>query len=448
VTGTAWSKAYEHTWYVQVVRTGDTLGSRGPTPAGGMCTLWPMGARAAILVLGVVVGCSVGNLDLDGLFCPCASGYSCDTATKTCVAGTPANDGGAEGGRREGGSGGHGNEGGGGGSEGSSMTDGSPPSDSGHASDGAAAGGCDAGLACICKSGPCMSEVLLTSVGQVTAMAQDATNLYWVTEGGFLYSASKSGGSITKLGTAPTAGAVGAITAVGTTLYWAAGADDEGTLRSCPTTGCAGAGTLLASDLVSVDGLVALDSSLFLTADEDGLETLPETGGTPSAFGGTDSIAADYVATDGTEIYWSVFSETNGLIQRCLPASCGSPATLVSGIAAPTVIAVDSSNVYFTDGLGLARCPRAGCTSPTVLAPADSPFYAMAVDADNVYWVEIKGAFAVPIGGGSSSALPLPSSVSSGTFAHAIVVDDQAVYWPEVTETETSADNVIVKLMK
>ena len=41
-------------------------------------------ARSMILI--ALAACRVPDLDLDGKHCPCASGYTCDTATDTCIA--------------------------------------------------------------------------------------------------------------------------------------------------------------------------------------------------------------------------------------------------------------------------------------------------------------------------------------------------------------------------
>lgn len=60
-------------------------------------------AALAALLFGALVttGCSVKEVDYDGLECPCISGWVCDTATNTCVRPGTADGGGLDAGMRE-----------------------------------------------------------------------------------------------------------------------------------------------------------------------------------------------------------------------------------------------------------------------------------------------------------------------------------------------------------
>jgi hypothetical protein len=83
-----------------------------------------------------------------------------------------------------------------------------------------------------------------------------------------------------------------------------------------------------------------------------------------------------------------------------VPTSGGTPKTLAAAQASPASLAVDGTNVYWTnygtlannyaDG-SLMSVPVAGGT-PTVLASGQDSPRSLAVDATNVYWTTTNGA--------------------------------------------------------
>jgi hypothetical protein len=115
-------------------------------------------------------------------------------------------------------------------------------------------------------------------------------------------------------------------------------------------------------------------------------------------------------------------------------------------------VALDTNNVYFTDGnpeIGMVlACAKSGCgTAPTVLASRLYAPIAVATDGIDVYWTEAGGYFAAgaPVTGtglvrkcavrGCGNA---PTNVATGlTSPGAIALDDANVYW---TEGGTAAD--------
>jgi hypothetical protein len=52
--------------------------------------------RGAAFVVTLAAACSVGDLDLSGKQCPCAAGWTCDTATNICMQGAVAMDSGSD----------------------------------------------------------------------------------------------------------------------------------------------------------------------------------------------------------------------------------------------------------------------------------------------------------------------------------------------------------------
>ncbi|MFO0566804.1 MAG: hypothetical protein U0263_14135 [Polyangiaceae bacterium] len=69
----------------------------------------PFRARLLLALWPLAASCSVGEIDLEGKECPCASGYTCDLTTNRCIVGNPAGGGsGNVGGGSSGGAGGGG----------------------------------------------------------------------------------------------------------------------------------------------------------------------------------------------------------------------------------------------------------------------------------------------------------------------------------------------------
>ena len=109
-------------------------------------------------------------------------------------------------------------------------------------------------------------------------------------------------------------------------VYWTTYGD--GTVRTCPASGCGGAPTTLASVQNSLASL----------------------------------------AVDATNVYWVNYQ--TGTVMKCGVGGCGgSPTTLWLGPAGLTAIAADGTNVYFTTGTQVMRCAIGGCNDdPTTLA--------------------------------------------------------------------------------
>lgn len=95
------------------------------------------------------------------------------------------------------------------------------------------------------------------------------------------------------------------------------------------------------------------------------------------------------IAVDATDVYWT---DASGTVMR-VPISGGSPATLASGLGdVPYAIALDESSVYWTitgDAMpnagSVMMLPKRGGTPITLASGINVPA-AIAVDATGVYW--------------------------------------------------------------
>jgi hypothetical protein len=127
------------------------------------------------------------------------------------------------------------------------------------------------------------------------------------------------------------------------------------------------------------------------------------------------------ITEDTNSIYWSEFG---GLI-RFVSKSGGTPTTLYASGYNSSGIAVDATNAYFGDGLGIRSIPKSGGSSS--LIASYNPF-AVAIDSTNVYWTDYDaGAIRkVPKTGGSVTTLATGSNSPAG-----IATDGLNVYWSE-----------------
>jgi hypothetical protein len=120
---------------------------------------------------------------------------------------------------------------------------------------------------------------------------------------------------------------------------------------------------------------------------------------------------------------------------------------LASGLSHPQYIAIDSTNVYWTDDwAGTLMAVPLGGGAPTTLAEGDD-FGGIAVDETSVYWTNEVGlipelypnggtVMKVPLNGGAATTLASGQPYPSG-----IAVDATSVYW-----TNQSTDGTVMKL--
>jgi hypothetical protein len=98
----------------------------------------------------------------------------------------------------------------------------------------------------------------------------------------------------------------------------------------------------------------------------------------------------DTLAIDGEYIYWASQGDTESIVKRTrLDGTSLAPQHLVSGLTTASAVAVDDTNVYWTNykDQTIQMAPKDGTGSVTTLATETAfPPLTIAVDEVNVYW--------------------------------------------------------------
>ena len=287
------------------------------------------------------------------------------------------------------------------------------------ARDGGDADGADAPPAC---TGPRCPVVLGTDSDPDCCVVLDGTYVYWVSYAGTGYPILRvpiAGGTTEYFDSSEFT--VGDMAIRDGALYWSG---SNGVYRR-DLGGAGGSATKIAGSS-SADRAIAVDSNFVYWSSGSSIRKVPLAGGTATDVAtGTDAL---YLATDGTNVYWSDFDMQGGAFVMA-PVGGGTPTVLATGLSNPGDITVDATNVYFANsstlfGTKFWKVPRGGGTPVMVALSPDFGAYEIAVDATDIYWAGYNRIGKAPIAGGSVTTF-----ATGQLGAMSIAVDATNVYW-------------------
>ena len=176
--------------------------------------------------------------------------------------------------------------------------------------------------------------------------------------------------------------------------------------------------------------------------------------------GGTVTILASgltgprRLAVDNTDVYWTELG-SNIVNKISKTANNGTPTILASGLVGPLGIAVDNSYVYFTEYAGantgsgsIIKVLKTGGGQTTLVSGLHGP-RGITVDGNNVYFTEVADSKqgtgmvkSVPLSGGSVTLLA--SGLNDPTFPD---LDSSSIYWAEQgTASQGFTDGLLKKI--
>jgi len=329
-------------------------------------------------------------------------------------------------------------------------------------------GGCGTtcGAASACTVGSCTTVLAQGAPAQATILgiAVDGNNLYYANAfNGNMYSVPLAGGTPTPLMTTPPATSADFVTSTGTEVYWTVHSPPA--VYKIPVGG--GAVVTVSStevypqqivndgtDVFWANGAVLSGSLVQDVIATDTVSTLPIT---PDAGPGLSQIAS--LAIDGSHVYWGDVAGgtgTGALYQANRDGTNVIP--LVRGIDSVYGIAVDATNVYFTNYPdNTVNAVPIGGGAVTVLASGEDSPTQLTTDGVSLYWLNIGYTQAVrkrPIAGGPVTTLStcnyyLKQVGTCGSLLYSqILVDSTYVYWNDSTTVASGGSGGVFRVHK
>jgi hypothetical protein len=174
---------------------------------------------------------------------------------------------------------------------------------------------------------------------------------------------------------------------------------------------------------------LAVDAEAVYSSDFDGTSNVLKTtlaDGNWTRLNSPTSFPAGLAMND-THVFWADWDEQLGGAIMRYPKGATSAAPHLTLAGAPVGLALDATNLYFTDinGLRVVQAPLDG-SSPQDIATTGNYPWAIAVDGTNVYWTDpVENTISTtPIGGTSVTIL-----ARNQRNPTSIAVDAGALYW-------------------
>jgi hypothetical protein len=152
------------------------------------------------------------------------------------------------------------------------------------------------------------------------------------------------------------------------------------------------------------------------------------------------------IALDDTYVYWVNqgfgVDQNDGAVMR-IPKVGGTAERLASGLTSPAYLALDASNVYWTNGNGTVMVASKKGGDARVFADGQGGVLDIAADATGVYWTTYgpSGTIAMcPLSGCDGGVTVLAQQ----SEPYGITLDASAIYWTTFDPT----DGAVMKLAK
>jgi hypothetical protein len=129
-------------------------------------------------------------------------------------------------------------------------------------------------------------------------------------------------------------------------------------------------------------------------------------------------------------LYWTDTSA--GAVMKCTTTSgntsgCTATSAIASFLVSPSVLAVDGTNVYWSDSLGVHQCPVGGCgaTSPVTLGAGQQNANSIVADGNYVYWANGSSVIRAHVGVADSAAAIAQNQAGAATVG----TGTKGIYW-------------------
>lgn len=260
---------------------------------------------------------------------------------------------------------------------------------------------CNVGGSCAafrkCNGAGCgMNPLMISNKGPGTGQAFTAIDAtaYWFYSGMGLVSCDMiagctAGPSVVWSTSVSSAGGT-AMAVDATNVYWSDELNQN--IASCPRTGCTSPTIITnAPNGQSIRKGVASDGTNVYFVTATGIYSVPVVGGATPTVVVTGLGGAAGIALDATNVYWAGFS---GDIGTCPKTGCAQPTTLHQLSLPAASVLVDGNHIYWsqkTNPSEIGRCTLPACSDSLVLVKSRNTS-GIAVDATNLFFTDKNGS--------------------------------------------------------